>query len=208
MKHSFKAVAALLLVASMCHAQEQPLAGVVFANAVGIEGNTDITANGKRLTRKGLEPGMATSGLGVPIGKYSLQITALGCEPANLPVTVAVGATPVVTAYLERRVDPKTNTPKDFIRVLQLPSEPQESKYLIKVIYLGQTAGFAPSADGQLLQNLVPVTFENKTVKITDSSGGMVDARVSEKGSYYCFVFRKVDGKAGISLVPQRIYRW
>src|SRR5438270_5697879 len=131
MRHFFKPFLLLQILAFAyfdASAQAPALAGFVFANAIGINGKTDVTANGRRLTRSGLEPAMATSGLGLPVGNYQLQVTAPGCETANLPVTIAVGTTPIVVAYLERKFDARTNTTKNFIRLLQLPAEPQESR--------------------------------------------------------------------------------
>jgi hypothetical protein len=193
-----------------CSAQQQQLAGFVFANAIGINEKADVTANGKRVTRKGLDAGWATSGLGLPVGNYEVQVTAPGCESAKASVVTKMGTTPVVVAYLERRNDPRTNVLKNFIRLFQLPAEPQEQKYLIKVISVDPTARFNATASGQTqpLQLFRPAVFENKTVKIIDANGATQDATVDEKGSYYCFVFHKADGKPATCLVPERIYQW
>jgi hypothetical protein len=213
MKHFFR----LILIAELSvfavsetRAQTQNLAGFVFANAVGVSAKADVTASGKKLTKNGIEAGMATSGLGLPVGNYQLQVTAPGCESATAPLTIAPGATPVVVAYLERKIDPRTRAIKNFIRLLQLPSEPQENKYLIKVISVDADANLTANASGQAqtLQNLKPAVFEAKNIRITDSAGGTEEAKVSDKGSYYCFAFRKADGKPGTSLVLQRIYQW
>src|SRR5437868_15444005 len=94
MKLFFKFLLFAMLLVGVCSsisAEILPLAGFVFANAIGIAGKADITANGKKLILKGLEPGMATSGLGLPVGSYQLQVTAPSCETANLNVTLAVG---------------------------------------------------------------------------------------------------------------------
>lgn len=212
MKHfcSFLVAQVLVFAGSPSNAQTQNLAGFVFSNAIGIVGKADVTASGRKLTKNGIEAGMATSGLGLPVGSYQLQVTAPGCETATAPVTIAIGATPVVVAYLERKTDPQTRAVKNFIRLLQLPCEPIENKYLIKVISVDSTANFIASASNQTktLELLKPVIFENKVVKIADTSGANEEAKVDEKGSYYCFVFRKADGKPGFSLVPQRIYQW
>lgn len=213
MKHFFKLFLLLQILTfaySDARAQAPALAGFVLANAIGINGKTDVTASAKKLTRSGLEPGMATSGLGLPVGNYQMQVTAQGCETANVPVTIAVGTTPIVVAYLERKFDARTNTTKNFIRLLQLPAEPQESKYIIKVMAVDPAANFNVTASGQTqtLQNFKPAVLEAKSIRISDSVGATEEAKVSEKGSYYCFVFRKADGKPGISLVPQRIYQW
>jgi hypothetical protein len=213
MKHFFK----LILIAEISilavfetRAQTQNLAGFVFANAVGVSAKADVTASGKKLTKNGIDAGMATSGLGLPVGNYQLQVTAPGCGTATAPLTIAVGATPIVVAYLERKVDPQTRTLKNFIRLLQLPSEPQDQKYLIKVVSVDAGANFTATAGGQAQQIrfLIPTTLETKTVKITDSAGATEETRVSDKGSYYCFAFQKADGKPGISLALQRIYTW
>lgn len=198
------------LPALSIRAQSPALAGFVFANAVGVAANADVTANGKKLTRKGLEPGMATSGLGIPVGNYQMQVSAPGCETATAPLVIATGSTPIVVAYLERKLDPRTNTTKSFIRVLPLSAEPQESKHIIKVMAVDPAANFSVTASGQTqpLQNFKPLVLEAKSLKVSDSAGGTEEARVTEKGSYYCFVFRKADGKPGISVVPQRIYQW
>src|SRR5437870_2244415 len=151
MKHFFKLI--LIAELSVCavseiKAQTQNLAGFVFANAVGISAKADVTASGKKLTKNGIEAGMATSGLGLPVGNYQLQVTAPACEPATTPLIIAPGVTPVVVAYLERKIDPRTRAIKNFIRLLQLPSEPQENKYLIKVISVDADANFTASASG------------------------------------------------------------
>ena len=198
-----------LLIPPVCEGQEQ-LAGFVFANAIGVNAKADATASGKKLTRKGLDPGMATSGLGLPVGGYQLQVTAQGCEPANTALTIKAGTTPIIAAYLERRVDPRTNTTRNFIRLLPLTAQPQESQYLIQVVSVDPTTVFNASANGQTqpLQAFKPAAFASKTVKITDSTGASEEAKVDEKGSYYCFVFRKADGKPGTTLVLQKIYQW
>lgn len=213
MKHFFKLLLPLQILVFACphtRAQAPALAGFVFANAIGINGKTDVTANGKKLTRSGLEPGMATSGLGLPVGNYQMQVTAPGCETANVPVTIVVGTTPIVVAYLERKFDARTNTTKNFIRLLQLPAEPQESKYIFKVMAVDPAANFNVIAGGQTqaLQNFKPSVLEAKSIRISDSAGATEEARVTEKGSYYCFVFRKADGKPGTTVLPQRIYQW
>jgi hypothetical protein len=213
MKHFFSVLLPLQILAFACadtRAQAPALAGFVFANAIGINGKTDVTANGKKLTRSGLEPAMATSGLGLPVGNYQLQVTAPGCETANLPVTIAVGTTPIVVAYLERKFDARTNTTKNFIRLLQFPAEPQENKYIIKVMAVDAAANFSVTAGGQTqtLQNFKPAVLEAKSVRIRDSAGATEEAQITEKGSYYCFVFRKADGKPGTAVFPQRIYQW
>src|SRR5437588_10822236 len=115
MKHFFKLILIIelsVLAISETRAQTQNLAGFVFANAVGVSAKADVTASGKKLTKNGIEAGMATSGLGLPVGNYQLQVTALGCESATAPLTIAAGTTPVVVAYLERKFDPRTRTIK------------------------------------------------------------------------------------------------
>lgn len=190
--------------------QNQDLAGFTFANAIGVAGKADITATGKRLTKSGIEAGMVTSGLGLPVGSYRLQVTAPGCESATLPLAIASGSTPVVVAYLDRKVDPQTRSVKNFIRLSQFPSEPQDSKYLIKVISVEATANFTANGSGQtqVLEMLKPAIFEGKTVKIGNPSGATKEVQVTNKGSYYCFVFQQADGKPGVSLALQRIYHW
>lgn len=213
MRHFYNLIVVAQFLAfgvSETRAQNQDLAGFVFANAIGVSAKADVAANGKKLTKNGIEAGMATSGLGLPLGNYQMQVSAAGCETATSPLTIAAGATPVVVAYLERKFDPQTRTIKNFVRLLQLPSEPQESKYLIKVISVDADANFTATASGQTqtLQNFKPAVFEAKSIRITDSAGGTEEPKVSDKGSYYCFAFRKADGKPGTSLVLQRIYQW
>ena|SRR5947209_2365939 len=213
MKHFSNVVFSLTLLLSAAFnaaGQSQGLAGFVFANAVGISGKADVSANGKKLTRSGLEPGMATSGLGLPVGNYQLQVSAPGCESATAPLSIAAGTTPVVVAYLQRELDPRTHTVKNFIRLLQLPCEPQDQRYVIKVISVDAGANFTATTSSQVQQikPLIPAIFEAKAVKITDSTGSTEEAQVSNRGSYYCFAFLKADGKPGISLALQRIYTW
>src|SRR2546423_3468089 len=125
-KTSLSAVISLCAISPLfAQAPAQPLAGFVFANAIGIKDKADITANGKKLTTNGVAPGIASSGLGLPVGSYQLQVTAPGCETVNAPVQLSIGTTPIVIAYLERVTDPKTNTTKNFIRLLQIPAEPR-----------------------------------------------------------------------------------
>lgn len=207
---SFLLSQALLLIYSHVDAQAPQLAGFVFANAIGIDAKADATASGKKLTRNGLDPGMATSGLGLPVGSYQLQVTAPGCESATIPLTIAPGVTPVVVAYLERKFDPQARTIRNFIRLLQFPSEPQNNGYLMKVISVDPEAKFTASAGtrAEALQNFRPAVFDAKSVKITDSAGGIDEAKVSQKGSYYCFAFRRADGRPGTSVALQRIYQW
>lgn len=192
-----------------CEGQEQ-LAGFVFANAIGVNAKADATASGKKLTKRGIDPGMATSGLGLPVGSYQLEVTAPGCETASAPLTIKTGATPIMVAYLERKKDPRTNALKNFIRLLPLAAQPQESQYLIQVISVEMTTAYQAAGNGQAqtLQPLKPVVFSGKMVKITDSAGASEEVKVDEKGSYYCFVFRTADGKLGRTVVPQRIYHW
>ena len=64
------------LIASSASSQSTPLAGFVFVNAIGTAGKADVSANGKKLTNSGLEPGMATSGLGLEVGTYQVPISA------------------------------------------------------------------------------------------------------------------------------------
>jgi hypothetical protein len=215
MKHLSKIpLSALLLlyVVSPLFAQvpAQPLAGFVFANAIGIKDKADITANGKKLTTNGVAPGIASSGLGLPVGSYQLQVTAPGCETVNAPVQLVVGTTPIVIAYLERVTDPKTNTTKNFIRLLQVPAEPKTDKYVLKALSVDPTGQFSVTGGGQTqaVQFRKPVILEGKKIKATDAAGSSDEAAADEKGSYYCVLFRKVDGKVAVILIPERIYQW
>lgn len=188
----------------------QSLAGFVFANAIGIKDKADITANGKKLTTNGVAPGIASSGLGLPVGSYQLQVTAPGCETANASVQVTVGATPIVIAYLERVTDPKTNVTKNFIRLLQIPAEPQTDRYVLKALSVEPIAQFSVTGGGQTqaAQFRKPVRLDGKKIKATDAAGSSDEAAADEKGSYYCVLFRKADGKVAIILIPERIYQW
>jgi len=190
---------------------EQKLAGFVFVNAIGIEQKADISANGKKLTTSGVAPGIASSGLGLPIGAYQLQVSAPGCEVANASVQLVVGATPIMIAYLERVTDPKTKITKNYIRLLQVPAQPQTEKYIINALSVDPTAPITVSAGGrtQTLEFKKPVAFEAKVIKVDgDTPANSEEAAAEEKGSYYCVVFRRTDGKAAPILIPQRIYQW
>jgi hypothetical protein len=188
----------------------QPLAGFVFANAISITEKADITANGKKLTSNGVAPGIASSGLGLPVGSYQLLVTAPGCEAANATIQLAVGTTPIVIAYLERVTDPKTRITKNFIRLLQIPAEPQTERYLLKPFSVDPTGPFIVKAGGQTqtVEFRKPIRIEGRKLTVTDPAGSSDEAVPEEKGSYYCILFRKADGKAAVILVPERIYQW
>jgi hypothetical protein len=215
MKHPFSILVSTLL--SLCaaspitaQAPTQSLAGFVFANAIGIQDKADITANGKKLTTNGVAPGIASSGLGLPVGSYQLQVTAPGCETLNASIQLAVGTTPIVIAYLERVTDPKTNITKNFIRLLQFPAEPRTDKYVLKALSVDPTGQFSVTGGGQTqtAQFRKPFPLEGKKIKATDTAGSYDEATADEKGSYYCVLFRKVDGKVAVILIPERIYQW
>jgi hypothetical protein len=202
-------LAAIATQLSPARAQEQ-LAGFVFANAIGISDKADITANGKKLTKSGIEPGMATSGLGLKIGSYQVQVTAPACESASTQLQIAEGSTPVLISYLEPVIDPATKKPKNVIRLIQLPSQPQEQKYLLIALSVDPNGAFNATGSGRLqsLQFQKPVSFEAKKIAISDQTGSSAEAEVDKKDSYYCIIFHKADGKTGTVLVPQRIYHW
>lgn len=189
----------------------QKLAGFVFANAIGIEEKADITANGKKLTSNGIAPGIASSGLGLPVGSYQIQVTAPGCEVANTAVQLAVGTTPILIAYLERVTDPKTNQTKNYIRLLQVPAQPQTGKYLINALSVDPTKPISVSSGGRVLalEFRKPVAFEGKTLRVSaENPADAEEASAEEKGSYYCVLFRRPNGKATPILIPERIYQW
>ncbi len=211
MKRFFKlTIVTILAGVASAYSQEQPLAGFVFANGVGVAGKAEISANGKKLTKNGLLPGRATSGLGLPVGEYQIEVTAPGCQAGRASITIAAGTTPVVASYLEPKVDPQTKQTKNFIRLLQVPSTPQDGRYSITCISLDPVPQFSASAGGNTvtLQPRKPEVFESKSLKVTNAAGTVQSVSVDEKGSYYCFVFRKADGAPGTCLVPQRIYEW
>ena len=215
MKRPFNLLlSALLLLCAApsisAQAPVQSLAGFVFANAIGIKDKADITANGKKLTTNGVAPGIASSGLGLPVGSYQLQVTAPGCETVNAPIQLTVGITPIVIAYLERVTDPKTNITKNFIRLLQFPAEPQAEKYVLKALSVDPTGQFNVTVGGQtqIAQFRKPTPLDGKKIKVTDTTGSSDEAAADEKGSYYSVLFRKVDGKPAIILIPERIYQW
>src|SRR5881398_3613224 len=143
MKRIYKLLFAVGMLTTVVYtpapAQKPVLAGFVFANAVGVDGRADVTANGRKLTRQGLEQGMATSGLGMPIGNYEVQVTAPGCEPAKASIQVQVGATPVLVAFVEHVSDPRTNAVKHFVRLRQYPAVPQENNYLFNIVSVDPT---------------------------------------------------------------------
>jgi len=201
-----------LLFGSLTKAQVPgvKLAGFVFANAIGVAAKADIAANGKKLTTNGIEAGIASSGLGLPVGPYQIQVTAPGCEPANASVQVTVGATPILIAYLERVLDPKTNTLKNYIRLLQVPSEPRTDGYSITAVSVEPTpVAVTAGGQSQTLEFRKPISFAAKTMKlVVANAADSEEVTADEKGSYYCAVFRKADGKLALILVPQRIYQW
>ncbi len=186
------------------------LAGFVFANAIGIKEKADITANGQKLTSAGVVPGIASSGLGLPPGSYNIVVTAPECESAKASIQLTVGATPILVAYLDPAPDPTTHVPKNFIRLLQLPAQPQTEKYLINAVAVDRATAFTASVGGQTqaLEFLKPVLFEGKRITVNDQTGHSDSTAGDERCSYCCFVFRKADGTPGTILVPQRIYRW
>lgn len=186
------------------------LAGFVFANAIGITEKADITANGKKLTTNGVSAGIASSGLGLPIGSYQIQVTAPGCEVANTSLQLVVGATPIIIAYLEPVTDPKTKVTKNYIRLLQVPAQPQSEKYLMTAISVDQSRPLSVTAGGQTqtVEFKKPVRFEGKVIKATGATNDSDELTAEEKGSYYCVLFRQANGKIEGILVPQRIYQW
>lgn len=211
MKLLSKALLCLSLATGSVGAQETSMAGFVFANAVAIKGNVSLTANGKRLTSKGgIAPGIASSGLGLPVGKYQIEVTGPGCEPAKASIDVAVGTTPIVVAYLQRVTDPRSNVTKNYIRLLQLPAAFQNEKYLISALSVDPTASLTATAGGRSspLEFSKPVNFESKAIKIADATGASEDKSGDERMSYYCFAYHDADGKPASILVPQRIYQW
>jgi len=183
MKHSFSLLVFLLFGSVFeTQAQAPALAGVVFANAIGVNANADIVASGKKLTKKGIEPGMATSGLGLPVGNYQMQVTAPGCEPATLPLQIAIDATPILVAYLERVSDPRTNTIKNCIRLMQLAVEPQSEKYVINAISVDPNATFNVTVGGQT-QAIVfrkPVKLDGKSIKVVGPGGSTAEAAADQ----------------------------
>lgn len=189
--------------------QPPPLAGFVFVNAIGVKDKANITASGKRLTTNGVAAGIASSGLGLPIGNYQIQVTAPGCEPASTPLQLSVGSTPILIAYLERITDPRTKITKNFIRLLQIRAEPETEKYVIKALSV-DSSPLSVTAGGQTqsVEFRKPVTFEAKKIKVADSSGSTDETSADEKGSYYGVLFHKADGKVAAILVPERIYQW
>ena len=202
--------AALQLICVSSQAQNAKLAGFVFANAIGVSGNADLTANGRKLTNKGVPAGAATSGLGLEIGSYSVQVTAPGCVPATAPVQLAEGSTPILVAYRERTIDPRSSKPQDVVKTLQLPAQPQKQKFSLTVVSVDPAGRFTATAGGrtQGLEFGKPVNFESKTLKIADATGASAEAEVDEKASYYCFLFHTAEGKPTIVTVPQQIYTW
>ena len=202
---------ALNLSAPYVWAQPPPLAGFVFVNAVGVKDKIEIIANGKRLTSIGIAAGIASSGLGLPVGNYQLQVIALGCETATTPLQLSVGTTPILIAYLERVTDPKTNITKSFIRLLQLKAEPETEKYVINALSVDPVGGsMSVTAGGQTqtVEFRKPARFEGKKLKVADLAGSTDETSADERGSYYCVLFHKADGKVAAILVPERIYRW
>jgi hypothetical protein len=195
---------------SFAQAPATPLAGFVFANAITSNQSADVTANGKKLTRKGLNSGTATSGLGLPVGSYQLQISVPNMTPAAATIPINVGTTPIIVAYREQSIDPTTRRAKEAVKLLQLPALPQKEKYIISTINVEPKEAFAAAASGQsqTLQFGKPGVFETKSIKISDAKGTSETVEVDERASYYCFVFRKADGKIGTVLVPQMIYTW
>ncbi len=206
-RFSFLGLCALLFTASV--EAQAPLAGFVFANAIGIAENADVSANGRKLTMNGVAPGNATSGLGLAVGTYQIQVTAPGCEPALSQLKLDAGTSPIILAYLEIVKD-TNGAEKRTIRLLQLPSKPQKDEWRITFVSVSARSPLPIQINGEKvsLEFKKPHSTQGKQLSVGLGESSEEPVELDEKGSYFVVVFDDAGGKAKRLLVEETVYRW
>jgi hypothetical protein len=220
MKRIFNLLFIACLITYPAQAQT-PIAGFVFVNATGLSLPVKLHASDKPLyIGDGLPTGIATSGLGLPVGSYTLKATSEGCKPAETLLNISAGKCPTILCFLSETKDNETGKVQQSLQFMELPhSPPAESAYVVRFLYLPKQSGHqtqVPPLTGKVgdqsvtLKPFEPLKIEaRKTVSFAPTEGGDLETTdLEEPGAYYYLIFRNADGKLASTISQDKLYVW
>lgn len=202
--------ATLILCSLAASGQAPPMAGFVFANGIDLVGQAQITVDGKNPLKGGLDQGLATSGIPLPVGTHQFQVSFPGLAPAQASLTTAVGACPIFVAYVEELPDPAAKVPKKILKLAQLPSRPQKDRYITSVISFVPSHRLSVKANGQLvvLEFQKPYVAEGRIFRLADDKTQIEEQEYGEKSSQFCLIYEAADKTLKSIIVSDMVYTW
>lgn len=163
----------------------------------------------------GYDSGMATSGLGFPVGSKIVEAEAEGVESARETVNVQVGKCPILLAYTEIFQDPDGKE-KTALRFHIPEARPEQNKtYSSRLLYLPKRGGAkAPPLEATVngervaLKPFNPMIKEGKNLSIIAGGQELPDPDLELPGNYVIAIFQNANGDWTSVVIPEIIYVW
>ena len=214
-------IVVLLAGALAISAAQEQIAGFIFINGTSLEHPVKFYASGKPLfIEDGLPAGLATSGLGLPVGEYKLTASAEGCQPAEMNFTIAPGKCPTIICYLKEVKNPQSGEVKRELAFLEFAHRPaSDGEYILRFLYIPTDPGNPsqiPPIQGTIAGQ--PVTlkaFEPLELKpgkkvsfVTEAGQELETTDLEEPGAYYYLIFPGKDGGFASTVSQDKLYVW
>lgn len=162
-----------------------------FVNAAGLSGKVALTIDALKLKPEGFIPGDTTGAIGMLPGSHQVTIASAGAGTATTTVPLLPKTSITMIAYCNAAMDPRTNTLKRTLHLLQRANPPPDAGRHFQLLYISSQ----PAVDVML--NGAPVRISSmRELKGAELPGG--DLTIEQAGK---FVVRFTAPQAGNFLV-------
>jgi hypothetical protein len=146
-----------------------------FVNAAGLAGKVALTIDTLKLKPEGFIPGDTTGAVGILPGSHKVTIASAEAGKATATVALLPNTPVTMIAYCKATVDPRTNTLKRTLHLLQRVNPPPDAGRHFQLLYVSSQ----PFVD--VVMNGAPVRINSmRELKGAELPGG--DLKVEQAG--------------------------
>ena len=203
-----KLITVLICLGGTAFGQGAPQPGHFrFVNAAGLVGKISLTIDALKLKPEGFASGETTGSIGILAGSKQFTVASAEAGTATVTFTVQPNSFTTMIAYCKVTVDPRTNTAKKALQLLERANPPVSNGKHFQLLYASSQPAVDVVVNGSpkrinAMRELNEQELPGGNIKVEQAGKGVVAFDAPQAGNFLVLLYDDSAGKLAGVVVP------